>query len=183
MRLLHLPEDVHVRKGKLTAGLVVVLLVTMLLTSTALAASGSGSGWTTFGYDLSNTRYQKTETTINSANASSLVVKWAFTTGGDVSATPAIDNLSSTAYFPDWAGNLYAVDLEHRRGEVVDENQRLHRRHARSGPVDARYRRQFAAPRRPGLESGRRRVAAGHQQEHRCEGPGRPCSMLTRRRS
>ena len=31
-----------------------------------------------------------------------------FTTGGDVSATPAVD--ADTVYFPDWAGNLYAVD-------------------------------------------------------------------------
>ena len=34
--------------------------------------------------------------------------KWEFTTGGDVSATPAVDG--DTVYFPDWAGNLYAVD-------------------------------------------------------------------------
>ena len=35
-------------------------------------------------------------------------MKWAFTTGGDVSATPAVDG--SNVYVPDWAGNLYAVD-------------------------------------------------------------------------
>ena len=34
--------------------------------------------------------------------------KWEFTTGGDVSATPAVEG--DTVYFPDWAGNLYAVD-------------------------------------------------------------------------
>ena len=34
--------------------------------------------------------------------------KWVVTTGGDVSATPAVDN--EKVYFPDWAGNLYAVD-------------------------------------------------------------------------
>jgi len=37
-----------------------------------------------------------------------LTQKWAFTTGGDVSATPAVDE--QRVYFPDWAGNLYAVD-------------------------------------------------------------------------
>lgn len=42
------------------------------------------------------------------ANVYSLAAKWVFTTGGDVSATPAVDN--DTVYFPDWAGNLYAVD-------------------------------------------------------------------------
>jgi outer membrane protein assembly factor BamB len=31
-----------------------------------------------------------------------------FTTTGDVSATPAVDD--TTVYFPDWGGNLYAVD-------------------------------------------------------------------------
>jgi len=34
--------------------------------------------------------------------------KWVVTTGGDVSATPAVDN--EKVYFPDWAGNLSAVD-------------------------------------------------------------------------
>ena len=37
-----------------------------------------------------------------------LTQKWVVTTGGDVSATPAVDN--EKVYFPDWAGNLYAVD-------------------------------------------------------------------------
>jgi polyvinyl alcohol dehydrogenase (cytochrome) len=35
-------------------------------------------------------------------------VKWEFVTGGDVSATPAV--VDGTVYFPDRAGNLYAVD-------------------------------------------------------------------------
>src|SRR5262249_24546424 len=34
--------------------------------------------------------------------------QWEFTTGGDVSATPAVDD--GSVYFPDRAGNLYAVD-------------------------------------------------------------------------
>ena len=34
--------------------------------------------------------------------------KWEFTTTGDVSATPAVDG--DTVYFPDWSGQLYAVD-------------------------------------------------------------------------
>jgi polyvinyl alcohol dehydrogenase (cytochrome) len=42
------------------------------------------------------------------ANISTLTTKWAFTTSGDVSATPAVD--TDTVYFPDWGGNLYAVD-------------------------------------------------------------------------
>ena len=35
-------------------------------------------------------------------------MKWELTTGGDVSATPAVDG--DAVYVPDWAGNLYAVD-------------------------------------------------------------------------
>ena len=42
------------------------------------------------------------------SNVDELEVKWEFTTGGDVSATPAVDG--DTVYFPDRAGNLYAVD-------------------------------------------------------------------------
>jgi polyvinyl alcohol dehydrogenase (cytochrome) len=37
-----------------------------------------------------------------------LTKKWELTTGGDVSATPAVDG--DRVYVPDWAGNLYAVD-------------------------------------------------------------------------
>ena len=37
-----------------------------------------------------------------------LTPTWVFETGGDVSATPAVDG--QQVYAPDWAGNLYAVD-------------------------------------------------------------------------
>ena len=40
--------------------------------------------------------------------SASLTKKWELTTGGDVSATPAVDG--QRVYVPDWAGNLYAVD-------------------------------------------------------------------------
>jgi len=39
-----------------------------------------------------------------------LKTKWVFTTGGDVSARAAV--VKGVAYFPDWAGNLWAVDAE-----------------------------------------------------------------------
>src|SRR5581483_10102439 len=48
------------------------------------------------------------ETQISPANAASLGVKWAFTTGGDVSATPTV--AGNAVYAPDWAGNLYAIN-------------------------------------------------------------------------
>ena len=48
-----------------------------------------------------------------------LTVKWAFTTGGDVSATPAVDG--TAVYFPDFAGNLYKIDRD--TGEVIWQRQ------------------------------------------------------------
>ena len=76
---------------------------------TVVAASASqGSQWTSAGGDRQNTRFQASEHQLTTANVGDLEVKWSFTTGGDVSATPAVDG--NTVYFPDWAGNLYAVD-------------------------------------------------------------------------
>ena len=82
--------------------------VASLLVGGAAIAAGAGDNWTSAGHDLKNTRYQHTETTIGAGNAGNLAVKWVFTTGGDVSATPAVDE--SKVYAPDWAGNLYALD-------------------------------------------------------------------------
>jgi len=36
-----------------------------------------------------------------------------FTTGGDVSATPTVDG--DAVYFPDWGGNLFAVEKDSGR--------------------------------------------------------------------
>jgi polyvinyl alcohol dehydrogenase (cytochrome) len=86
----------------LAIGLVVVL-------ATAGGASASqGAEWNYAGGDRQNTRNQPSEHRLGVANVGGLTVKWALTTGGDVSATPAVDD--STVYVPDWAGNLYAVD-------------------------------------------------------------------------
>src|ERR687888_554432 len=83
-----------------------VAVIALLMSSPALAAGGGL--WPSAGHDLHNTRFQNTETTIGIANAANLAVKWQFTTGGDVSATPAVDD--TAVYVPDWAGNLFAVD-------------------------------------------------------------------------
>lgn len=91
---------------KLLYSLLIMFIVALLITSTVLATQGSE--WSFAGGNRQNTRYQQSEHTINVANVGTLTTKWAFTTGGDVSATPAVDN--DTVYFPDWAGNLYAVD-------------------------------------------------------------------------
>ena len=79
----------------------------LVLSGTVFAASANGD-WSFAGSDQQNTRYQDKQAKISAATVSRLAVQWQFTTGGDVSATPALDN--DNVYFPDWAGNLYAVN-------------------------------------------------------------------------
>jgi polyvinyl alcohol dehydrogenase (cytochrome) len=75
--------------------------------------------WPSGGQNLGDTRYQANETTINNTNVSSLAVKWTFTTGASVSATPTVED--GQVYFPDWAGNLYALDAN--TGKQIWETQ------------------------------------------------------------
>ena len=75
--------------------------------------------WLTSGQNLSNTRYNKLESTITRDNVANLKVKWTFETEGDVSATPAVDD--QYVYFPDWKGNLYKVNAS--TGEVAWSHQ------------------------------------------------------------
>jgi len=74
-----------------------------------LAEGEDGSGqWPVAGRDLGNTRSAPGESQISPANAASLTMKWTFTTGGDVSATPTV--AGDAVFVPDWAGNVYAVN-------------------------------------------------------------------------
>ena len=94
------------------------VLVGTLATAGLLAGAASasqGSEWNSAGGNPQNTRFQANEKTLSVSNVAGLEVKWEFTTGGDVSATPAVDG--DTVYFPDRAGNLYAVDK--RTGQQV----------------------------------------------------------------
>jgi polyvinyl alcohol dehydrogenase (cytochrome) len=75
--------------------------------------------WRMSGHDAGNSRDQPAEVRISPANVHSLAVKWAFTTGGDVSATPTV--AGDAVYFPDWAGNLYAVDRH--KGTLIWSHQ------------------------------------------------------------
>src|SRR5262249_47414718 len=52
-------------------------------------------------------------------NVGKLKTRWVFTTGGDVSATPAVAN--GIVYFPDFAGNFYAVNAQ--SGALVWKHQ------------------------------------------------------------
>lgn len=71
------------------------------------------------GNDLSNSRSQLMESRINNTNVSSLTTKWVFQTSGDVSATPTVG--ANAIYFPDWAGNLYAVRKD--TGQLIWSSQ------------------------------------------------------------
>ena len=90
-----------------------MVLTTVLLSASALGAQsrspeGQSSQWRIAGQNLSNTWNQPAEHSINRANVSGLRPRWIFTTGSDVSATPTVDG--EAVYFPDWDGNLFAVE-------------------------------------------------------------------------
>ncbi len=99
-------------------GAATALLCAVVLASAAAAAPASGSGaatWPTGGQNIDNSRNQPLETTIGVGNVAQLAPKsgWgtagAFTTGGgDVSATPAVDD--TRLYFPASNGKLFAVN-------------------------------------------------------------------------
>ncbi len=95
-----------VRRRFATFAMMTALLGLMI--PMAGATASEGSGWTSAGGNRQNTRFQQSEHKISPATVDGLEVKWALTTDGDVSATPAVDD--DTVYVPDWAGNLYAVD-------------------------------------------------------------------------
>lgn len=61
-----------------------------------------------FGQDSTNSA--SNASSISTSNASQLKVKWTVTTGGDISARAAV--VANVAYFPDWAGNIWAVDTK-----------------------------------------------------------------------
>jgi polyvinyl alcohol dehydrogenase (cytochrome) len=62
------------------------------------------------GHDITNTRHQPLASEIGPANVARLKPKWVVTTGGDVSATPAV--VGGAVYFPDWGGSLWKLDAE-----------------------------------------------------------------------
>jgi polyvinyl alcohol dehydrogenase (cytochrome) len=87
-----------------------------------IALPGTAAGktftqtWLTGGQNLQNTRSAPSEKAISPATVGSLAPAWQFatgadlTTGGDVSATPAVD--TKAIYFPDSKGHLFAVSRD-----------------------------------------------------------------------
>ena len=73
-----------------------------------LGAEGDGGkDWPMFGRTVSNDASSQSEG-ITAGNASKLHTKWTFATSGDVTARAAV--VDGVAYFPDWGGNIWAVD-------------------------------------------------------------------------
>jgi polyvinyl alcohol dehydrogenase (cytochrome) len=74
---------------------------------TLQGAHAQSGAWPMFGQNPQNTASTKTGAL---KNVERLSVKWIFTTGGEVSARPAV--VDGAVYFPDWGGNLWAVDAK-----------------------------------------------------------------------
>src|SRR5690242_6827390 len=83
-----------------------------LLFAVSPPAYAQAGAWPMFGQNASNTA------SINTAamkNVQRLAPKWVFTTGGEVSARPAV--VDNVLYVPDWGGNLWAVDA--KKGKAI----------------------------------------------------------------
>lgn len=78
-----------------------------------------GGAWRSANQSIAGNRSQPAEHHITATNVNRLSVKWSFTTGGDVSATPTV--AGDAVYFPDWAGNLYA--LNKNTGQIIWSQQ------------------------------------------------------------
>jgi polyvinyl alcohol dehydrogenase (cytochrome) len=100
-------------KWLLPVGLLTTAVLSVSLLAPGLSAQDSSdesrSGqWQRSGQNLNNTWGQPAEHSISPSNVQRLNPKWVFTTGGDVSATPTVGD--DAIYFPDWGGNLFAVN-------------------------------------------------------------------------
>jgi polyvinyl alcohol dehydrogenase (cytochrome) len=95
------------------AALISVLLPVVALSAQSQSDESRSGQWRIAGQNLSNSWSQPAEHSIRPANVNGLAPKWVFTTGGDVSATPTVDG--DAVYFPDWGGNLFAVEKDSGR--------------------------------------------------------------------
>ena len=91
-----------------SGGVLAALLSAIVLTAVhpTVAAAASSADWPMFGLNIQNTASDGRLL----GDPANLKVKWTFTTGGDVSARAAVVN--GIVYFPDWGGNLWAVDAK-----------------------------------------------------------------------
>jgi polyvinyl alcohol dehydrogenase (cytochrome) len=107
-------RDVSLPKAALiSVAFISVVLLAVALRAQSRSPESRSDQWKIAGQNLNNTWNQPAEHSINTANVTGLSPKWVFTTGGDVSATPTVDE--NAVYFPDWGGNLFAVEKESGR--------------------------------------------------------------------
>src|SRR6267154_5479761 len=115
-----------------------VLLSAVVLTAVhpIPAAAASSADWPMFGLNTQNTASDGRLL----GDPANLKVKWTFTTGGDVSARAAVVN--GIVYFPDWGGNLWAVDAKtgamvwgHQLTDYVPSIQPGQAVHSRTSPA------------------------------------------------
>jgi polyvinyl alcohol dehydrogenase (cytochrome) len=95
----------------LRLGLTALALMSAATISSSLSSVRADDGdklWLTSGQNPNNWRNQADERKVSPSNAAQLAPKWVFTTGGDVSATPAVDE--NFVYVPDAAGNLFKIN-------------------------------------------------------------------------
>src|SRR3984893_19187247 len=95
------------------AASIIILLLVAGLNAQSQSDLSRSSQWQIAGQNLNNTWSQPAEHSISPANVKELKPRWVVTTGGDVSATPTVDG--DAVYFPDWAGNLFAVKKDSGR--------------------------------------------------------------------
>src|SRR6202035_55961 len=117
------------------ASISILLLVAGLSAQSQSPESKSGQ-WRIAGQNLNNTWSQPAEHSISPANVKKLKPKWVFTTGGDVSATPTVDG--DAVYFPDWAGDLFAVKKDTGRliwSHKISEYDGVNRSISRGSPA------------------------------------------------
>src|SRR5712692_5180 len=108
------------RKGPFPkVALMGVLLLAPALSAESRSPESQSGQWRVAGQDLDNSRSQPKEHSINPANVNGLRQKWVFTTDGDVSATPTVSG--DAVYFPDWGGNLFAI--ENKSGRLIWSHQ------------------------------------------------------------
>ena len=94
---------------------------------------GGANDWPMFGQNIHNTA-QAVPGSLK--DVSKLKPKWVFTAGGDISARAAV--VDGTAYFPDWGGNIWAVNAKNGKkvwGHQLSDYGLPAHTHSRTSPA------------------------------------------------
>jgi glucose dehydrogenase len=83
----------------------------LILAVTMAASRASAEDWPKYKHDLSNSGHSG-ETGISSSNVGSLQTKWTYSTGGEISVSPAVATVNgvSTVYIGSWNGVFSAIN-------------------------------------------------------------------------